>query len=147
MDIRNRFFTQRVVLLWTGSPGWSQHQVWESSISIWTMLLVVWCDSLGWCSAMSEVGVLVGPLQLNIFCDSVMYKYIWFNKESNSLNAVSNRSYPKNTLPLNIILTNFFFFRNSPTFFTICKHNNQCQGPLFTKLRYTVLAETHSTCL
>jgi len=40
---RKGFFTEKVVSHWKRLPGkWSQHQVCQSSWSIWMMLIVIW---------------------------------------------------------------------------------------------------------
>jgi len=43
LDMRKRFFRERVVVIGVGSPGkWSWHQACQSSRSIWMMLFVRW---------------------------------------------------------------------------------------------------------
>ncbi|KAJ7399065.1 hypothetical protein BTVI_118553 [Pitangus sulphuratus] len=48
LDIRKRFFTQRVVGYWNRLPEkWSEYQACQISGSVWTMLSDTWCDSWG----------------------------------------------------------------------------------------------------
>jgi len=43
LDMRKRFFRERMIVTGTGSPGkWSWHHTCQKSRSIWTMLLVMW---------------------------------------------------------------------------------------------------------
>lgn len=69
-DIRKRFSLRGWLATGKGSSGnWSQCQVWQSSRSIWTMVLVTWFSFRESVRSRELGSILMGPFQLGIFYD------------------------------------------------------------------------------